>query len=496
MNVQNFAIKNLSKRKNNPLLPSSLRGLIIGRSNSGKTVLLLNLLLRDGWLDYDNLLVFGNSLHQDEYQILKKAFEMKLSKQQVLNLFKNQKDIEPLKALEHYRGEANGKISAEFYENCDAIPDPKTLDSKKKNLLILDDCYLGKQNKAGAYYTRGRHSNCDSLFISQNYFALPRNSIRENSNFIILYPQNSKSVLHIWMDHCTDLPFEEFSALCQQVWGTKYNFLTIDLTRKFGKYRENLDKFYIPGKMAFVDPSNREKFLQEYVKTRNEIRENSENEKENNLLKTRAIEANARPIVAATEKSAEKIAEVLQKKEAKPPTGFSKNKDKYFSLLTTDDGYKLGDKDVQIDDANNIIIGEAEFPYTKGLFDLIMLNKPDDGEYTPEDLENYKKIVKMTNLISNPHSTGGKHYYKITMKYRFLENLFLNGRKRPHVGEGIILPGDINGLRRRLQLVCAERAAGNIEATTPEIVAILDAMLNQNYISKKEYNEVCKGLKC
>ena len=63
-------------------------------------------------------------------------------------------------------------------------------------------------------------------------------------------------------------------------------------------------------------------------------------------------------------------------------------------------------------------------------------------------------------------------------------------------GEGIILPGDINGLLERLQLVCAERAAGNIKATTSEIVAILDELLRKNYISKREYNVVCKKLEC
>ena len=79
MNVQNYFVKKKT-RQNNPLLPSSLRGLIVGKSNSGKTVLLLNLLLRDGWLDYNNLLVFGNSLHQEEYRIIKKGFEIGLSR--------------------------------------------------------------------------------------------------------------------------------------------------------------------------------------------------------------------------------------------------------------------------------------------------------------------------------------------------------------------------------------------------------------------------------
>ena len=248
MNIQDFSVKTPKKRNNSPLLPSSLRALVIGRSNSGKTVLILNLLLRHGWLDYDNLLVFGNSLHQEEYQILKKALDMKLSKDQILNLFENQELIPPLKALENYRGGVLGGITAEFYEDCEAIPDPKSLDAKKKNLIILDDCYLGKQSKAGAFYSRGRHNNCDSIYISQNYFTLPRNSVRENSNFIILYPQNNKSVQHIHQDHCTDLPFEEFNKLCQNIWKTKFNFLTIDLSSSIlnGKYRENLERFYIP----------------------------------------------------------------------------------------------------------------------------------------------------------------------------------------------------------------------------------------------------------
>ena len=130
-NIQNFTVKKKT-RENSPLLPSSLRGLIVGRSNSGKTVLLLNLLLREGWLDYDNLLVFGNSLHQEEYQIIKKGFELGLGKKQVSNLFKNQEFVAPFTALENYRGEALGEITAEFYEDCDAIPDPKALDPSKK----------------------------------------------------------------------------------------------------------------------------------------------------------------------------------------------------------------------------------------------------------------------------------------------------------------------------------------------------------------------------
>ena len=67
----------ISKRFNNPFLPRTIRGIIVGKSGCGKTTLLLNLLLRPGWLDYDNLFVFGKSLFQPEYRILEKSLRRK-----------------------------------------------------------------------------------------------------------------------------------------------------------------------------------------------------------------------------------------------------------------------------------------------------------------------------------------------------------------------------------------------------------------------------------
>ena len=54
MEVKNLASnENLSKRCNHPL--QGIRGLVIGKSGCGKTKLLINLLLRPGWLDYNNI---------------------------------------------------------------------------------------------------------------------------------------------------------------------------------------------------------------------------------------------------------------------------------------------------------------------------------------------------------------------------------------------------------------------------------------------------------
>ena len=81
MDVKNLAWnENLSKRCNHALPPQGIRGLIISKSGCGKITLLINLLLRPGWLDYNNINIFGKSLFQPEYHILKKAFEEKLPK--------------------------------------------------------------------------------------------------------------------------------------------------------------------------------------------------------------------------------------------------------------------------------------------------------------------------------------------------------------------------------------------------------------------------------
>ena len=252
MEITKFSIINHILREHNNLFPRNLRALIVGKSNSGKSTLLYNLLLKP-WLDYENLIVFGKSLHQNEYQIIKSGFEHGLGKEQIANVFQNQKalldaGISPFEAIQQYTGFKEDLITANFYTDCELIPDPSELDPETKNLLVLDDCFLGKQNKAEAYYTRGRHSNCDTIFLSQNYFRLPRQTIRENCNFLMLFQQDAKNINHIHADHCSDIPLEEFRNFCKQVWKTKHAFVTIDLTSNIdnGKFRKNLDTFYIP----------------------------------------------------------------------------------------------------------------------------------------------------------------------------------------------------------------------------------------------------------
>ena len=222
-----------SKRFNHPLLPKSIRGIIVGKSGCGKTTLLLNLLLRPGWLDYDNLCVFGKSLFQPEYRILKKALEENLPKECIVRLFNMRDEIQnsqmpPLAAVVQAFGKMiknKSNVKSNFFETASDVPDPRELDPEDKNLMIFNKLLLERQNKSECYYIHSRHSNVDCFYFTQNCFKLPRQTIRENANFICLFPQDLKNINHIYSDHVGEnVSMEEFRRFCRESWEKNVQF--------------------------------------------------------------------------------------------------------------------------------------------------------------------------------------------------------------------------------------------------------------------------------
>ena len=92
-------------------------------------------------------------------------------------------------------------VECKLYQSAEDVPDPRELSSQKKNLMVFDDLLLEKQNTCESYYVRERHSNVDCFYLAQNYFKLPRQTIRENDNFICLFIQDLKNLNHIFDDH-------------------------------------------------------------------------------------------------------------------------------------------------------------------------------------------------------------------------------------------------------------------------------------------------------
>ena len=126
--------------------------------------------------------------------------------------------ISPISIVEEMAEDIRDKsdVECKFYQSAEDVPDPRELCSEKKNLMVFDDLLLEKQNTCESYYVRKRHCNVDCFYLAQNYFKLPRQTIRENANFIGLFPQDLKSLNHIFDDHVgSDMTKEEFRQLCK-----------------------------------------------------------------------------------------------------------------------------------------------------------------------------------------------------------------------------------------------------------------------------------------
>ena len=71
-----------------------------------------------------------------------------------------------------------------------------------ENGIIVFDYILGssKSKFIDQFFIRGQHNNLDIYYLSQSYFDLPKTTIRNNSNKIILFNQTIKDIEHIYRD--------------------------------------------------------------------------------------------------------------------------------------------------------------------------------------------------------------------------------------------------------------------------------------------------------
>jgi len=95
--------------------------------------------------------VFGKSLFQPEYRILKKAFEEQLPKEAIVRLFDNETEImnlniSPIKLLEEMATNQTDRsdIECKFFESARDVPDPRDLSPGKKDLIVFEDLLLDR----------------------------------------------------------------------------------------------------------------------------------------------------------------------------------------------------------------------------------------------------------------------------------------------------------------------------------------------------------------
>ena len=104
-------------------------------------------------------------------------------------------------------------------------------------------------------FKRGRQKNLSIFIISQDYYELPKRTIRANGNiYHIFKPNNFLDIRNIYQDKASmDMTLNECKYLTNICWDKKYQPLTIDMTKdKYTwKYRLNLNNIFVPDSSPF-----------------------------------------------------------------------------------------------------------------------------------------------------------------------------------------------------------------------------------------------------
>ena len=306
--------------------------------------------------------------------------------------------------------------------------------------------------------------------------------------------------------------------------------------------------------MSFIkvkDPRKREELVKEFIETRKRIKDNfvarkiGESEYQTGLTKlfkpvTETQKTTAKEITEAQKSTAEKFtSELLPIKEGieKLPTKLfrkvfpsielkasdimnlgplavnallkaftKKNIDLTYGLYAEEGKFKIGDKFITIED-NNIKIGGVPFKGTPGFWELVTSKDP--KEYTDDDLEDYQKLIILTNTAyrnNNPTQnypkSGNSNKWKNIIKpiweaiqkqkeEEYKEFVEPDDEPQPSTsGSGLkILPSDPNALIDRFDLLFSSKKAGHTGVRN-EIVAILDELKRQGVIKTNEYKKL------
>ena len=310
--------------------------------------------------------------------------------------------------------------------------------------------------------------------------------------------------------------------------------------------------------MSFIkvkDPRKREELIRDFIETRKRIKDNfvakkvGEIEYQTGLTKlfkpvTETQKATAKEITEAQKATAEKFtSELLPIKEGieELPTKLfrkifpsielkaddiinlgplavnallqaftKKNIDLAFGLYAREGKFKIGNKEVNIED-NDIKVDDTIFEGTPGFWELVTSKDPNPKNYTKGDLDKYQRLVILTNTAyqgNDPKNNKAKSSRSPKWK-NIIKPIWEQIKKQkeeeefeeeyeedeeytltPTKGTGLkILPSDPNALIDRFDLLFSSKKAGHTGVRN-ELVSILDELKRQGVLKTNEYKKL------
>ena len=171
------------------------------------------------------------------------------------------------------------------------------------------------------------------------------------------------------------------------------------------------------------------KLVSPYLSIINGVQQENEDKKAIGLARQVNLEKTFNPIIKATEMSTKAITKEIKdsNKRSPPATALSvprkrtwdvsngltaidyylnkygkNNLDKYYGIQQDGDKLMMGDKEVTVDEHSNISVDNKTYNGAPGLWSLIMSATP--KEYTDEDFDAYRDLVKRTDVMQHPRS--------------------------------------------------------------------------------------------
>ena len=161
--------------------------------------------------DIDKIYIYAKDPYEAKYQLLinrRVNIDLKyLNDTKALNFeFSNNMD-DIYENIEEYNPHKKPKILIVFN---DMISD--MLSIKKLNSIVTE------------LFIRGRKLNISLVFITQSYFAVPKNTRLNSTHYFVM------KIPQIAFNHSTDIDFQDFMNLYKKCTAKSYHFLVFDTT--------------------------------------------------------------------------------------------------------------------------------------------------------------------------------------------------------------------------------------------------------------------------